>query len=192
MEVDREHPPGGIVQRGRYAYPFCSDRCRERFLSSPESFFAIDPVCGMEVNPKAPRGGEHVHAGRTYYFCNPRCRAKFSADPGPYLLHGPGGTPGAAPTSVPPGAEVVWVCPMDPEVREKEPVPCPICGMALEPLAVGGMPSAEEPPNPELENMTRRFRLGLVPALAVLGLAMGDMLAGGTIRHALQTWTNLE
>jgi Cu+-exporting ATPase len=85
----------------------------------------------------------------------------------------------------PPGAEVVWVCPMDPEVREKEPVPCPICGMGLEPLVVGGMPSAEEPPNPELENMSRRFKWGLVPAVAVLALAMGDMAAGGALRHAL-------
>ncbi len=185
MEVDRDHPPGGVVQRGRYTYSFCSDRCRERFLASPESFFAIDPVCGMEVNPKAPKGGEHAHAGRAYYFCSPKCRAKFAADPGPYLLHGPGGMPSAVPPAAPPGAEIVWVCPMDPEVREKEPVPCPICGMALEPLVVGGMPSAEEPANPELQNMTRRFRLGLLPALAVLGLAMGDMLAGGAVRHAL-------
>jgi len=185
MEVDREHPPGGTVQRGRYAYHFCSDRCRERFLAEPERWFAIDPVCGMEVNPKAPKGGEWTHGGRTFYFCNMKCRARFSADPEPFLAHGPGGMPKEAPPVAPPGAEVVWVCPMDPEVREKEPVPCPICGMALEPLVVGGMPSAEEPPNPELANMTRRFRAGLLPALAVLGVAMGDMLAGGALRHAL-------
>jgi hypothetical protein len=24
-----------------------------------------------------------------------------------------------------------WTCPMHPEVHEEEPVPCPICGMAL-------------------------------------------------------------
>jgi Cu+-exporting ATPase len=113
MEVDRERPPGGIVQRGRYAYHFCSDRCRERFLADPEAFFAVDPVCGMEVNPKAPKGGAHEHAGRTYSFCNPKCRAKFAADPGPYLLHGPGGMPKAAPPAAPPGAEIVWVEPAE-------------------------------------------------------------------------------
>jgi Cu+-exporting ATPase len=176
MEVDRDHPPGGTVQRGRYAYFFCSDRCRERFLASPESFIAIDPVCGMEVNPKAPKGGELSHAGRTFSFCNPKCRTKFAADPEPYLLHGPGGMP-AAPPAAPPGAEVVWVCPMDPEVREKEPVPCPICGMALEPLVVGGMPLVDER-NPELENMTRRFWLSIVPAAIVFSLSMFDMLPG--------------
>jgi Cu+-exporting ATPase len=184
-EVDRERPPGGTVQRGRHAYAFCSGGCRERFVAEPERWFAIDPVCGMEVNPKAPRGGELARGGRTFFFCNPRCRERFSADPEPFLARGPGGTARAAPAAAPPGAEVVWVCPMDPEVRERTPVPCPICGMALEPLAVGGMPSAEEPPNPELENMTRRFRLGLLPALAVLGVAMGDMVADGALRHAL-------
>ena len=67
---------------------------------------------------------------------------------------------------------------MDPEIREKSPVPCPICGMALEPLAVGGMPLADER-NPELENMTRRFWLSLVPTLFVFNLSMADMLLPG-------------
>ncbi len=186
MDVDGDHPPGGVVQRGRYVYPFCSESCRRRFEAAPLDFIAFDPVCGMEVNPKAPKGGQLEHGGRRFYFCNPKCLAKFSSDPGAYLAHGPGGVPrDAAPPAAPPGAEVVWVCPMDPEVREKEPVPCPICGMALEPLVVGGMPSAEEPPNPELAQMTRRFRLGLAPAVAVLALAMGDMLLGDPVRHAL-------
>jgi Cu+-exporting ATPase len=184
MDVDRENPQGGIVQRGRYAYHFCSEDCRARFEAEPERYIALDPVCGMEVNPKAPKGGAHEHGGVRYYFCNPKCLAKFSADPAPYLAHGPGGMPKEAPPP-PPGAEVVWVCPMCPEVREKGPVPCPSCGMALEPLVVGGMPSAEEPPNPELENMSRRFWWGLLPTLAVLVLAMGDMLAGMAVRERL-------
>jgi Cu+-exporting ATPase len=180
MDVDPARPPGGTVERGRYRYHFCSASCRERFEAAPERWFAIDPVCGMEVNPKAPKGGSFEHAGTTYFFCNPRCLARFSADPAPYLAHGPGGAPKAAPAP-PAGGEVVWVCPMDPEVREKEPVPCPICGMALEPLVVGGMPSAEEPPNPELANMSRRFWWGLAPT----ALLLSTMLAGGALRHAL-------
>src|SRR6266545_5743822 len=176
MGVDRDHPAGGVVQRGRYVYSFCSESCRRRFEAAPLDFIAIDPVCGMEVNPKAPKGGQLEHGGRRFYFCSPSCLAKFSADPRPFLEHGPGGTPkDAAAPAPPPGGEVVWVCPMDPEVREKDPVPCPICGMALEPLVVGGMPSAEER-NPELENMSRRLWIGLVPALAVLVLAMSHGL----------------
>jgi len=144
-----------------------------------------DPVCGMEVNPKAPKGGQLEHAGRRFFFCSARCLARFSADPGTFLAHGPGGTPKGSPPPAPAGAEIVWVCPMDPEVREKEPVPCPICGMALEPLAIGGVPSAEEPPNPELERMKRRFWWGLGPTIAVLALSMGDMLLGDPLRHAV-------
>jgi Cu+-exporting ATPase len=184
MDVDPDRPPGGVVRRGRYAYHFCSEACRARFEAEPERWFAVDPVCGMEVNPKAPKGGSLEHAGTRYFFCNPKCLAKFSADPETYLRSGPGGMPKQAPPATP-GSDLVWVCPMDPEVREKEPVPCPICGMALEPLAVGGMPSLEEPPNPELENMARRLRWGLAPAAALLALAMGDMLLGDRIRHAL-------
>ncbi|HEX9242355.1 MAG TPA: heavy metal translocating P-type ATPase [Anaeromyxobacter sp.] len=183
MDVDPERPPGGTVQRGRYAYLFCSEACRGRFAADPTRFIAIDPVCGMEVNPKAPKGGQLEHGGQRFFFCNPKCLAKFAADPRPFLE--PGGMPKEAPPAAPPGAEVVWVCPMDPEVREKGPVPCPICGMALEPLVVGGMPSAEEPPNPELAAMSRRFWLGLAPAVLVLALAMGDMLAGDPLRHRL-------
>ncbi len=185
MDVDAERPAGGVVQRGRYAYHFCSDGCRERFLAEPESYFAIDPVCGMEVNPKAPKGGQTELRGVRYYFCNPKCLAKFIAGPEPFLRHGPGGMPKETPPAPPAGAEIVWVCPMDPEVREKEPVPCPICGMALEPLVVGGMPSAEEPRNPELENMSRRLWWGLAPTAAVLAIAMADMLSGMRIHHSL-------
>ncbi len=184
MDVDREHPAGGAVQRGRYTYQFCSESCRGRFLAAPERYFAVDPVCGMEVNPKAPKGGQTELRGLQYYFCNPKCLAKFTADPEPFLRHGPGGMPKEAPPP-PAGAEIVWVCPMDPEVREKEPVPCPTCGMALEPLVVGGMPSAEEPANPELANMSRRLWWGLAPTVAVLAIAMADMLSGMRIRHAL-------
>ncbi len=153
--------------------------------ASPPAPPARDPVCGMEVDPKAPKGGSFDHEGTSYFFCNPKCLAKFQADPAGVLARKPGEAAMAAPPAAPPGAEVVWVCPMDPEVREKSPVPCPICGMGLEPLVVGGLPSAEEPPNPELASMTRRFWWGLAPTLALLALAMGDMAAGMRLQHAL-------
>ncbi|HEY3355745.1 MAG TPA: heavy metal translocating P-type ATPase, partial [Polyangia bacterium] len=176
MLVDPEHPPGGTVERGRYRYHFCSARCRQAFEAEPERYFALDPVCGMEVNPRSPKGGSFEHGGRTFHFCSMKCLARFQAEPERYLEHGPGGMPkDAPPPAPPPGGQVVWVCPMDPEVREQEPVPCPICGMALEPLVVGGMPSLGEK-NPELERMSRRFWLGLAPAALVLALAMSHWL----------------
>jgi Cu+-exporting ATPase len=164
---------------GRFQYAFCSDGCRERFSAEPERFLAKDPVCGMDANPHAPRGGSLELDGRTWCFCSERCRERFRADPRAFLDGGPKGMEGAAPPR-PPGAEVAWVCPMDPEVRERSPVPCPACGMALEPLVVGGMPLAEER-NPELEDMGRRFWLCSVPTLMVLTLVMYDMLPGAPV-----------
>ncbi|MBL0275950.1 MAG: heavy metal translocating P-type ATPase [Anaeromyxobacter sp.] len=184
--VDPAAPAGGTVERGRYRYHFCSAACRGRFQAEPERWFALDPVCHMEVNPRAPKGGQWEHQGVTYSFCNPKCLARFSADPAPFLARRPGepAPPPPAPAA-PPGAEVVWVCPMCPEVKEQTPVPCPTCGMGLEPMVLGGMPSAEEPPNPELTSMTRRFWWGLAPTLALLAVAMGDMSSGMAVRHAL-------
>jgi Cu+-exporting ATPase len=142
-----------------------------------------DPVCGMKVDPATARGGSHEHAGKTYWFCNPRCRERFAADPGHWLRQGPSAAamsapsprpaPGAPPTT-PAGERVEYVCPMDPEVLETKPGPCPICGMALEPRTV--TLSAEK--NPELEDMTRRFRVSLALTVPLLLLAMAAMLPG--------------
>ena len=66
---------------------------------------------------------------------------------------------------------------MHPEIRQKGPGSCPICGMALEPVHV----SLEEQPNEELEDMTRRFRWSL--ALTVPDPAGdGGRVSAGTAR----------
>ena len=62
-----------------------------------------------------------------------------------------------------------YTCPMHPQFRQDGPGNCPICGMALEPVAI----SAEAPPNRELTTMTRRFWAGLALALPVFILEMG-------------------
>jgi P-type Cu+ transporter len=64
--------------------------------------------------------------------------------------------------------EVVWTCPMHPQIVRREAGGCPICGMALEPLtaAVG---DAE---NPELRTMARRFWACLALSLPLLAMAM--------------------
>src|SRR5690606_18607464 len=104
-----------------------------------------DPVCGMSVDPaKSPHHA--VHDGRDYHFCSGGCRTKFVADPEGYL----GGKPRPQPVAAP-GA--MWICPMDPEIRQEGPGTCPICGMALEPEE----PSLDDTPNPELIDFTRRL-----------------------------------
>jgi Cu+-exporting ATPase len=144
-----------------------------------------DPVCGMKVDPKTARGGSHEHAGRTYSFCNPRCRERFAADPGHWLKAGPSlaamSGPGPVPSPPPPGERVEYVCPMDPEVLETKPGPCPICGMALEPRTA----TLAEERNPELEDMTRRFWVSLALTVPLLLLAMGAMLPGHLVDRFL-------
>jgi P-type Cu+ transporter len=119
-----------------------------------------DPVCGMTVDP-ARAAAQAVHAGKTYYFCCAGCVDKFRAEPAKYLnANAPtatqrenasaqfsrAGAPAAAPAlavqhenahgtehpAVKPATVNAYVCPMDPEVREDYPGPCPKCGMALE------------------------------------------------------------
>jgi P-type Cu+ transporter len=111
-----------------------------------------DPICGMNVD------GEHaagccVYHTQTYYFCSQHCLAKFKEDPEKFLkspaperaahgrehAHAPAthgdDHPNMHTSSQAAQLEkkdVVYVCPMDPEVRESKPGACPKCGMALE------------------------------------------------------------
>jgi Cu+-exporting ATPase len=74
--------------------------------------------------------------------------------------------------AMPPGAEVFYTCPMHPQVRQKQPGNCPICGMALEPETV----SLDEGPDPELIDMTRRFWVAAVLSLPLAVFVMGAHL----------------
>jgi Cu+-exporting ATPase len=89
-----------------------------------------DPVCGMEVEAKSA-AGQHDHNGQVYYFCSVHCLAQFKTGPEKFLAPGPVSVP-EAPRQSTEREPVVYVCPMDPEVREPKPGACPKCGMALE------------------------------------------------------------
>jgi Cu+-exporting ATPase len=141
---------------------------------------AVDPVCGMTVDP-ARTPHHHVHAGREYHFCGARCRERFAAAPETFL--------GPAPArSAPADDAQEYTCPMHPQVVRRGPGSCPICGMALEPRTVSL--AGEEPPNPELEDMTRRFRVSAVLTVPLLLLAMSDLIPGQPVQHAV-SWTVL-
>ena len=76
---------------------------------------------------------------------------------------------------------------MDPEVLSDKPGACPMCGMALEPRIA----DLSDAPNPELVDMTRRLRIGVVLGAPVFLLTMGDMLSGGGLGQAIGTaWVN--
>lgn len=66
---------------------------------------------------------------------------------------------------------VIYTCPMHPEVQHKEPGDCPKCGMDLEPLTV----QLEEDTH-EIEDMTHRFWISTFLALLIFISAMGSMI----------------
>ena len=137
-----------------------------------------DPVCGMTVH-RATARAQAEHGGKSFFFCGQRCLDRFRQAPEMYTGHA-GPTPAAPSTT---GA--VYTCPMHPEVRSDRPGSCPICGMALEPLTV----TLEEPPNPELGDMTRRFLWSLGPAALVLILGMSELLPGQPLMRLLSPAT---
>ena len=111
--------------------------------------------------------GQIEHQGHTYYFCNESCLEQFRDDPERFL------NPDARPAPVAAGA-AEWTCPMHPEIVRTEPGSCPICGMALEPRTI----SLEDEPNPELDDMTRRFQVSVALTVPVFLLAMSEFLPG--------------
>ncbi|MDZ4347760.1 MAG: heavy metal translocating P-type ATPase, partial [Candidatus Binatia bacterium] len=100
-----------------------------------------DPVCGMEVEPKSA-AGKHDHKGQVYYFCSTHCVEQFKTEPEKFLAPLSDTVPKAPKQSTEREA-TVYVCPMDPEVRESKPGPCPKCGMALEPEAASLFPASK-------------------------------------------------
>ena len=180
----------------------------------------VDPVCGMKIDP-ADAVGQVDFRGTTYYFCNTSCLKRFRAHPEQFIgakakqTEAPAGThyicpmdpevrqkgPGACPKCgmalepdlSDPAAllKVEYTCPMHPEIVRDQPGACPICGMALEPRTVG----LEERPNPELIDMTRRFRIGAALSAPIVALAMGDMIfgagLGGRVDLRVTNWLGL-
>jgi Cu+-exporting ATPase len=97
-------------------------------------------------------------------------------------------TPAGAVTPAAEAAE--YTCPMHPEVRQRGPGACPICGMALEPVVA----TLDERPDAELTDMVRRFRWSLLLTAPLLALMALDLVAGprllwvpeGSARHWLE------
>ena len=94
--------------------------------------------------------------------------------------------------NVPDGFDgTVYTCPMHSEVREPGPDDCPLCGMALEPETV----SLEAEDTSELDDMTKRFWVGVALTVPIMVLAMGGMIPGvdlgAWIAHRSRAWLEL-
>ncbi|MFN3480936.1 MAG: heavy metal translocating P-type ATPase, partial [Thermodesulfovibrionales bacterium] len=155
-----------------------------------------DPVCKMTIED-SEAVATSTYKGITYYFCSRNCKDKFDSNPDLFLeekaaepskkgvvytcpMHpeirqeGPGSCPkcGMALEPVgPPAGKIEWTCPMHPEIIRDSPGSCPICGMALEPRTI-----VAEEENPELIDMTRRFRVGVILTIPLIFIAMSDYI----------------
>ena len=78
----------------------------------------------------------------------------------------------------------VYTCPMHPEVQQSHPGICPKCGMTLE--LKTPQKGTEEIENAELKYMTKRFWIGAVLSIPVVGLAMAHLIPSLSV----QSWSN--
>jgi len=140
----------------------------------------VDPVCGMTIDP-ADAVGHFDYKGQTYYFCAESCLEQFRDNPEQFLNPD---LKAAAPVDL----EAEYTCPMHPEVRQKGPGACPICGMALEPVDATHV----EERNVELEDMTRRFFVSLAFTAPIVAFMIAEMLPGRPldriVSHSLRNW----
>jgi Cu+-exporting ATPase len=136
-------------------------------MNRAEMQMAIDPVCGMKVDPGAGKPS-YEHGGHTFHFCSDGCRIKFAANPDRYLNKSGEAKP------LPQGT--LYTCPMHPQIVQEGPGPCPICGMALEPMGVP--PAHEHGGSAELIDFTRRLWVGVPLSLALVVLDMSAHVFG--------------
>ncbi len=143
------------AKRDGQTFYFCSESCRQKFLQPKASH----SCCGGNPAPVAP-------AADAKFFC-PMCPGMESDKPGECAKCGM-----ALERNPTFASKTIYTCPMHPEIRQDTPGDCPKCGMALEPVTE----IADEEENPELLDMTRRFRIGAVLALPVFLLAMAHLI----------------
>ena len=178
MTIGEEDAAGTSTYQGR-TYYFCSTSCKEKFDQDPEVYAKEEalegkqqaagtcPTCSRPLIPDEP----HTHSAKPEWTCpmHPEVRQP-----------GPGACPkcGMALEPVEPApastasSKIEWTCPMHPEIVRDKAGACPKCGMALEQKTV----SLDEEENPELIDMTRKFKVGVVLTIPLVYIAMGSMV----------------
>ena len=185
MTIDPAKAAGSVTHAGTVVY-FCSKGCQTNFAADPARYLAQAKASGSGAGAMSATGKSPREASTTYTCpMHPEIR---SDRPGACPKCGMALEPVAA---APPAAKKEYVCPMHPQIVRPAPGTCPICGMALELRTVTG----EEPENPELRDMARRFSVGVALTVPVFAMAMADMLPSAPLQAVLappvQAWIEL-
>jgi Cu+-exporting ATPase len=174
-------------------YYFCGAGCVEKFKASPQGYLnkpgapksGLVPL-GIPAAPNPAPPSPSAHGTMIPHASKPAAAAAYVCPMCPEVRET---KPGACPScgmalepEVPLAAtRTEYTCPMHPEIVRSEPGSCPICGMALEPRTV----TATQEDNPELRDMTRRFRIGVALTAPLLAIAMGSMFWPHAFMRAL-------
>jgi Cu+-exporting ATPase len=186
MQVDPATAAGKFDYDGE-TYYFCSVHCQKLFQTDPAKYLAA-----AQTRHAALPMPHDAHHRQQHHAAAPRPEisgAIYTCPMDPEVRQqGAGACPkcGMALEPLDIAAALTkteYTCPMHPEVVRDEPGSCPICGMALEARTV----SSTEEKNPELEDMTRRFWVGVVLSIPVLLVAMSDMLPGQPLHQLLSS-----
>src|SRR5438270_2285899 len=184
MTVAPERAAAHLAHEGKDYY-FCSTGCAAKFQQDPSRFLAAPGSSPMKPSGLVSLGTAQPQDGTTY-IC-PMDPAVRSDKPGPCPICGMALEPE---TIAPAATKTEYTCPMHPQIVRSGPGSCPICGMALEPRSV-----TAEAKNPELEDMSRRFWVGVLLSAPLIVLAMGEMVFRGYLEDLLKSawlpWVHL-
>jgi len=191
MKVTPQKAAASLDHAGK-PYYFCCTGCAEKFRKDPKKYLSASPVVApghhsmvqiggatpVHISPAVSKPVEKrsTQSPAVDYVCpmDPEVHSAIAAACPKCGMALEPATPLAT-------VRTEYVCPMHPEVIAQEPGACPKCGMALEPRTV----TLTEEPNPELEDMTRRFGWSTALALPVMLLGMADMIPGQPLHAAL-------
>ena len=159
------------AERGGQSFYFCSDHCRQKFLSAPAP--AMANASGKSESHSHAHHAHHHHdkamepSPLAKYFC-PMCPGVESDKPGDCPKCGMALE--RNPAYIEPAAgKTIYTCPMHPEIEQDHPGDCPKCGMALEPKTV----AADAEDGHETRALSRKFWIALILTVPVLLIAMG-------------------
>lgn len=170
MTIDKDEAVEISTYKGT-TYYFCSEHCLNSFRKDPDRYVSGEILPEMKPIPSLQQTEEKSDV----YICpmDPEIR---KGEPGSCPKCGMALEPAVPSAAV----KTEWICPMHPEVVKNTPGSCPICGMALEPRRA----VIEDAENPELIDMTRRFKVSVMLTIPVVFIAMHHVIPG----FSLEQW----